>query len=262
MAILGRSPARLWSAAGRLPEFSRASWRCVRLFRSPWTVLSAYIRRRNPASGRVTLRDGLVIHLSGDHSDIVTVFLVFCRHDYGVVEPGSEVVDIGANIGVFALFAAWCGAARVRAYEPTEESFTCLERNVRENQLQDRVLLHRAAVVGRPTGPVWFPRRSSVFNAIGGAGADTDRQEVATVTLSEILAGGEAVDLMKLDCEGGEYDILLHSPPAVFDAVRTMKLEYHRGPQAEMMAALDRLGYRRRQFMDEGEGGGYLWLVR
>jgi FkbM family methyltransferase len=264
MRILGRRPGRLLAAAGQLPGFAVAAARCVRLFRRPHDVLAAYIRRSGPASRRVELRDGLVMHLSGDSSDIVTVFLVFCRHDYGIVERGSVVVDIGANIGIFALYAAWCGATEVRAYEPSAESFACLERNIRDNNLGGVIHARRAAVMGRPSAPVLFPRGSSVFNAIQSDGqADAgafDRVPVAA--LEDVVSDLPRVDLMKLDCEGGEYDILLNAPRSLFDRVRAMKLEYHQGPQQDLMKAIDAMGFKRRQFMDEGEGGGYLWLVR
>lgn len=262
MRILGRRPGRLVAAVGQLPAFAVAAARCVRLFRNPREVLAAYIRRAGPASRRVELRDGLVMHLSGDSSDIVTVFLVFCRHDYGRVERGSLVVDIGANIGIFALYAAWCGAREVRAYEPSAESFACLERNIRENGLEGVIRARRAAVMGRPSDPVPFPRGSSVFNAVGTPGAGGDHDMVPVASIDEVLRDLPRIDLMKLDCEGGEYDILLEGPAGVFDRVRAMKLEYHRGPQDRLMAKIDALGFERRQFMHDGEGGGYLWLVR
>ena len=263
MLILGRRPARLLSAALRIPEFLRAAVRCAQLFESPGRLLVDYIRRRTPRGGRLQLRDGLVIHLSNDFADVVTVFLIFCRRDYGRVERGSCVVDVGANIGVFVLYAAWSGAARVEAYEPAAESHAVLTRNVADNDLTGIVTIHRAAVVGRPVESVWFPRASSVFNApVSDAAGQEGLDKVPAVRLADVLAVLRGVDLLKLDCEGGEYDILLHSDPAIFSRVGSIKLEYHRGPHEQLMRAVSRLGYQRRQFMDEGEGGGYLWLVR
>lgn len=78
----------------------------VRVFESPLLVIWSYLTRRPPAERLVRLRNGYVIHLSEDPADIVTVFLIYAREDYGSVAPGTVVVDIGANIGVFALFAA------------------------------------------------------------------------------------------------------------------------------------------------------------
>lgn len=265
--MFGRKPGAFGRAIVRLPQFVAAAWRCVRVCRRPAEVLHAYIVRRNPKSGRVDLRDGTVIHLTADNADIVTVFLVFCRLDYGVLPAGGRVVDVGANIGIFAVHAARCGAERVDAFEPAAESFACLTRNVEDNRLQNRVFAHRAAVTGLPTGPVWFPRRSSVMNAIhsgplppGARREDFD--EVPTITMADILSDGGPVQLLKLDCEGGEYDIFEHTPSAAFVGVRAIKLEYHHGPHAALRETVDRLGYRRERDQPEGPGGGYLWLTR
>jgi len=213
------------------------------------------------------LRDGLVIQLSKDNSDIVTMFLIFCRHDYGKITPGSVVVDIGANIGVFELYAAREGAKIVQAYEPAEESFDLLQRNIENNGFGKIIFPHRAAVVGKSSPPVWFPRQSNVFNAIdtqASSEKNPDDELVPTITFAEVVGPPHlpASNMVKLDCEGGEYDIILNSEDSAFDRIEEIRLEYHRGPRQQLFARFEKLGFSRRQFMDEGEGGGYLWLTR
>jgi FkbM family methyltransferase len=212
----------------------------------------------------VALRSGLLIQLSRDNSDIVTVFLIFCRQDYGKITPGSVAVDIGANIGVFALYAAREGAEIVHAYEPASESFDLLQRNIENNGLGKVICPHRAAVVGKPSPPVWFPRQSSVFNAIGSqpsSGSNSDHDEVPTITFAEIVDNLPTPNMVKLDCEGGEYDIVLNSEDSIFERIEEIRLEIHQGPCRRLFARFEKLGFSRRQFMDEG-GGGYLWLTR
>ncbi|MBN1636139.1 MAG: FkbM family methyltransferase [Deltaproteobacteria bacterium] len=210
------------------------------------------------------MRDGLSIQLSTDHSDIVTIFLIFCRRDYGKITPGSVVVDIGANIGVFALYAAKGGAKIVHAYEPAEESFELLQRNIENNGYEDTIYPHQAAVVGKPSPPVWFPCQSSVFNAIEKENYrnKSGHQLVSTVTLAELADNVSESTMFKLDCEGGEYDIILDSEDSAFDRIEDIRLEYHRGPRQQLLARLGQLGYQCRQFMDSSEGGGYLWLTK
>jgi FkbM family methyltransferase len=53
------------------------------------------------------------------------------------VRPGDIVVDIGGNIGAFAIYAvAVCRGSRVLVFEPFPENFSMLIRNVEENRLQ------------------------------------------------------------------------------------------------------------------------------
>ncbi len=100
MKILGRLPKRLIALLWSFPGYLVASIRCMVLFREPIGLLCCYIRRQPPKHNQVHLRNGIVLHLSRDHSDIVTVFLIFCRRDYGYIKAGTSVVDVGANIGV------------------------------------------------------------------------------------------------------------------------------------------------------------------
>jgi hypothetical protein len=58
--------------------------------------------------------------------------------------------------------------------------------------------------------------------------------------------GLEEVDVVKLDCEGSEYDILLGTPDSVLKRVRKYIIEYHNGPDV-LMRRLDDLGYKVRE---------------
>lgn len=263
MKILNRSPKSIIAIFWQFPRHIPATMRCFILFYSPVEVLCCYIRRRNPTSLKVKLRNGYVIQLSRDNSDIVTVFLIFCRHDYGKIVSGSVVVDIGANIGVFALYAACQGAKVVQAYEPAEESFNLLKRNIANNGLDNIVFPHKAAVVGKPSAHVWFSRKSSVFNAIDTSHENQpDYDLVPSITLANIVKDILSFNILKMDCEGGEYDIVINSEDSVFERIEEIRLEYHVGPHQELFDRFTKLGFIRYQFMDGGKGAGYLWLTR
>lgn len=257
----GHSPARVLARFSRLPGLLWAAVICARRFRDPLQVLRAYATGRPPASRQVRLRSGLTIQLSDDRADIATVFGVFARESYGTIASGSTVVDIGANIGAFALFAAWAGAAIVHAYEPCAESFAILQRNITDNHLEAVIRPHRQAVVGRPSEAVMFPRRSNVFNAIV-TGASGDHELVSAVTLSDILAATGPVDVLKIDCEGAEFEIVANTPCAVMSQVSSIKLQYHAGPRDTLTGTLETCGFCTKQWSDEGTRGGYLWMTQ
>lgn len=263
MKILGRDPSHIVNVLKQIPAYIVAVYRCIRLFNRPFEVLWCYLRRQNPSSHKVSLRDGIVILLSEDNSDIVTVFIIFCRLDYGKIPPGRAAVDIGANIGVFALYAAKEGANIVQAYEPAEESFELLKKNIENNGYEKIIYPHRAAVVGKQSPPVWFPRHSHVLNAIKINPENSSNYElVPTVTFTELMSNLPSSNIIKLDCEGGEYDIILNTEDSVFQRIEEIRLEYHPGPSQQLITRFEKLGFSRRQFMDEGEGGGYLWVKR
>src|SRR5258707_906552 len=91
------------------------------------------------------MRDGSRILVRGGTDDRHVVFEVFVERIYAVsVGPGDVVIDIGAHIGCFTVWAARQGA-RVFSFEPLPENFDALKRNTLLNCLSD-VVHHRVAV--------------------------------------------------------------------------------------------------------------------
>ncbi len=234
--------------------------RCIVLFKRPFQFLRAYLSISRPPSGVVELRDGTRIHLSSDPQDIVTVFVIFARRDYGKVGPNSSVLDIGANIGVFSLFAARSGAKAVHSFEPSRESFETLVRNVKENGLEAVIFPHQLAVTAVDGAEVAFPKRSSAFNRIGSGAVEEDCELVGTISLQTILRDKPALDLLKLDCEGGEYDILLTLDQDMVKKIRAIRLEYHLGRGKDVTAHLEHYGFACCSAKPNSEMAGTLWF--
>jgi len=94
-------------------------------------VLSHYINKNSTLDIPLEFRNGLKIQLSNHPHDLITVFVVFVKKDYGDVLKNNIVVDIGANIGAFSLLAAKMGAKKVFAYEPNQVAFEVLQNNIK-----------------------------------------------------------------------------------------------------------------------------------
>ncbi len=232
-------------------------------FRQPFGFITHYVRRSTPRRGMVAMRDGTRIHVSGNAHDVITVFVIFVRQDYGRLAAVSTVVDIGANIGAFALFAARQGATKVIAFEPNSAAHACLQRNVAENGLGGIVQARRLAVTAVAEQRVRFPVAPSPYNRIAGKNEQGEYETVETTSLARIIAkeapGG--IDLLKLDCEGGEYDILFASD-APLHQVREIRMEYHCGRGEELADFVTSRGFRITRMQPEGPLTGMLWARR
>jgi FkbM family methyltransferase len=71
------------------------------------------------------------------------------------------------------------------------------------------------------------------------------QQRISGITLAGLVEEYElqTVDLLKIDCEGGEYAILASTPAEVFDRILNIVFEYHEidGFQARLEAVKHRL---------------------
>jgi FkbM family methyltransferase len=149
----------------------------------------------------------------------------------GLVPQGGElVIDIGANIGVFALWASRKGAL-VTCYEPGPDTFDCLVRNTVGRSIN---VIH-AAVVGRsnPEGKVRLylheersTRNTLLGHEIGSGQELTSYVDVPAISIEEVLA--DACDLLKVDCEGAEFEIFGNTDGDTLRQARRIVMEFHR----------------------------------
>ena len=166
---------------------------------------------------------------------------------------GSFVIDVGGYIGETALFFAQRGARRVFCVEPAPDNFRLLEQNISQSSFKDKIVIIRAAILDKD-GSVEFymnrqrPTGSHVANCHDFMKSRTRsdlKYNVQAMSFQSLLeyTGLEEVDVVKLDCEGSEYDILLGTPDSVLKRVRKYIIEYHNGPDV-LVKRLDELGYK------------------
>ena len=149
------------------------------------------------------------------------------------------IIDVGANAGYFSLFAlSRFRGARVFSFEPILANFRLLERNRDMNPGLPWLCMQKA-VAGQPgdldlafDGGDDFTTSATVMD--GDAG-QKDRISVSAVTIPEVLAGNdlERCDLLKMDCEGAEYDIIYRCPPEVLGRIERIAMEVHGGAGAD-----------------------------
>ncbi len=260
--IPGRHPSRYIRRIPEIPKYIGYFVKCFLLFKNPLRFIRAYLAQSSLPERAVELRSGLKIHLSEHPHDIITVFVIFVREDYGKIPPGSAVIDIGANIGIFSLYAASRNATQVFAYEPNSESYQYLVKNINANRLQETIIPQQLAVTSKDGETVKFPIKTSMYNAIITDESKTDYELVETVSLATVLNRAEKIGLLKLDCEGAEYDILFNSDLTALARVETVRMEYHSGRIQEIAAALHPHGFEPCHRAADTPTSGNVWYRR
>ena len=138
------------------------------------------------------------------------------------------IVDIGANIGVFSLYAArrW-HQARILAFEPAPDNFHWLEKNAQLSSAW-QITCRPVAVAGKSGQADFYLKEESGWHSLIGDGAKSSIT-VQTTTLDAVLdeTGATAIDLLKLDCEGAEYNVLSGRESLLARTVRFVAMEYH-----------------------------------
>ena len=190
----------------------------------PEYLLNYTLRRRRPA--QYQLRSGLrLIDATGTLPG--TLAEVFVRRRYGTVTGFRTIVDVGANVGSFAVYAAQSSPrARIFCYEPEEQNFQRLKRNLAINGLDGRVNAFRSAVASR-SGSRKLAVSASPLNAFDDLRDSATHQDVACTTLQDIRRehGLDSLDLLKMNCEGAEYEILGACSRADYEGIHNIRLD-------------------------------------
>jgi len=156
-----------------------------------------------------------------------SVFEVFEGNEYGNINVlNKDVVDIGANVGDSSIYFALKGARKVVGVEPLPNVYAHAIENVKLNHLEDKVFLINAAL-GSKSGKIKVPCNTSTFSSNVFSTLRTNGEcEVPIVTLSEVMKQISEPYLLKMDCEGCEFDVVLND----YEHVRMFEkliMEYH-----------------------------------
>jgi FkbM family methyltransferase len=146
-------------------------------------------------------------------------------------EAVHTVLDIGANVGVTALyFSQIFPNARIYAFEPAPDNFAVLAKNVANC---DRIRAFNFGLGANDATLELYASDNPVnFGgySLHAAGSDTSRKvsiQVRSVksVLQEIAV--ESVDVIKIDTEGAEWDILTAFPEPVVRSAKYITGELH-----------------------------------
>jgi FkbM family methyltransferase len=239
-------------------------WRARRLLRNQTAYDATVLQDVRTASEPYELRSGLRLHYGPVDDPAYLLVELFVHDTYGLrrwyrPRAGDNICDIGGNIGWFALACShWSAcAAHVHSFEPDPDSYNIFRQNIEANGLGHQIAVEPVAVANS-VRTACLSRTHPLRRALGGEGI-----EVACITLPEALAHiTGAIDLLKIDVEGGEIDIL--TDPSMLVDVRRVALEWHSlAALAQCQDTLRRAGFSSVDVRTSTDDGiGMLWATR
>ena len=193
------------------------------------------------------------------------------------IPDGAVLWDVGANIGLYSIYAAKKNSAKVFAFEPSVFNLEQLARNIFLNQLQGRVTIVPVAL-SDTLGPSLFKMSSTAWGgALSTFGQDFDQHGGKLNSIFEYQTMGmtmdEAIKLLKIprpryikiDVDGIEH-LILRGGTETLKNVESVMVEIDDGftDQAEETARhLRNAGLALLRKCDGGAGSQYnQWWVR
>jgi FkbM family methyltransferase len=176
-----------------------------------------------------------------------------------ILKPGMTFVDVGANMGLFTLYASRRvgSSGRVLAIEPSQREADLLKRNVQLNGL-DNVRILQVALSDRTSAVELLvaPEKNSGHNTLGAFGYNTPldhRETIQAHRLDDIVQGeGLAqVDVIKMDIEGAELkalrgaaQTLRRDHPLLLLELSDRLLQHQESRSTQVLSLLAERGYR------------------
>lgn len=131
-----------------------------------------------------------------------------------ILSEGMRVVDIGANIGYYALIEAQIVGKKGKVYaiEPEPNNFELLNRNVQVNNFEYIIETFQIAIADKEgEDKLYISNKSNLHSLLPHSLISNSQNNyitVKTMTLDNFLRDKYPIDFIRMDVEGFEYNII------------------------------------------------------
>jgi FkbM family methyltransferase len=225
----------------RATHQARRIWQTPRTFKN-WVPILADMVLEKAGHGPDALvfetRSGLTIECPNRPGARVPIYEIFAEDSYHfewflgpLLRRPIDVINVGGQIGAFdCRLAQLHPHAQISSYEPSPFSAAILRRNLERNGFATRVEVIQAALAAS-IGMAEFDDNgggSGQNSLVSGARGRVATTTVRTTTFdAAVEAAQRPFDVVKIDCEGGEYDLVLASSPTSWASVQRVVIEFH-----------------------------------
>ena len=140
----------------------------------------------------------------------------------------KTIIDIGACTGDTSIYFALKGAKKIIAVEPFPNNFEILKKNITENKFDELIIpiLGACGYLKKEISinPNLHDGMRSILHEF------SDGIKISTITLEDIIKDFDVSNaILKLDCEGCEYETILNSSSEILQTFTDIQIEYHNG---------------------------------
>ncbi len=156
----------------------------------------------------------------------------------------KDVVDIGAYVADTAICYYANGARHVYAFEPYPNLYRKALRNISANKLSRFITMENAACASE-NGEIIMDKKASNFSRVNlSSKRKQSGKKIKIRSLESIVKENDLNDaVLKIDCEGCEYNLLLKTDSKILRRFSKMQIEYHYGYK-NLVGRLEELGFK------------------
>ena len=202
-----------------------------KIFKNWYIYPKVYYKLINDTFVIFRTKTDLRIKIRVRSTDLMTLTNVWMINEYDIenfeIDTNDTVIDIGAHIGLFSLLVSQlCKTGKILSFEPVRENFDLLVSNLKLNHVEN-VLPFNIAVSKNSGSLDLFLNNDQSAHSIFSKSSESI--SVESTSLQKIFEENKiySCKLLKLDCEGAEYEIIDSLPSEYLDKIQNMVIEYH-----------------------------------
>lgn len=155
---------------------------------------------------------------------------VFIKGEYNFLNvKGKTVIDIGCNIADSAIYFVLKGAKKVIALEPFPSNYEMALKNIQSNGFSPRIEILLSGCGDRKK--IIKVKSGETGNSMSKLEESTSGKNIQILSLESILTefSIEQEVILKMDCEGCEYESIIECPDQILKKFSQFAIEYHNG---------------------------------
>ena len=183
--------------------------------------------------GFVTFKtnSGLKMKIRVKSTDLMQLTTIWLTREYEApgfeIKENDTIIDVGGHIGLFMLFCEqFCHKGKIYCFEPASDNYKIFLDNTKLNNFKNVIPFNIAVSKQDGKIPLYLNDDTSGHSIFL---KNSNSIQVDSITLQKIfdLNNIEKCNLLKLDCEGSEYEIIDSLPESYFSMIDKMIIEYH-----------------------------------
>ena len=203
----------------------------IKLFKNWYVYPLVYFKLTKKDHVIFQTKTGLKIKIRVNSTDLMALTHVWMIQEYSNsgfdINDSDIVIDIGAHIGLFALFASqFCKQGKIFCFEPIKENYELLVENINSNKIKNIIPFNFAVSKESDSVKIFLNDDYSGHSMF----LETNNFVIVkSKSLLDIFSENniQECNFLKLDCEGAEYDIINSLPSDFLNKIKKSVIEYH-----------------------------------